>query len=73
MDFEHNLYFVNSDNKCSTRRIQSARIFHSLIETNAEVIAISKEDTQLTEAERYHIYTMRKHGYSNTVSTAMAA
>ncbi len=27
---------------------------------------MSKEYTQLTEAERYHIYTMKKQGYSNT-------
>lgn len=27
---------------------------------------MSKQYTQLTEAERYHIYTMKKQGYSNT-------
>ena len=34
---------------------------------------MSKEYTQLTEAERYHIYTMKKQGYSNTkISRGMA-
>ena len=27
---------------------------------------MSKKYTQLTVAERYHIYTMKKQGYSNT-------
>ena len=28
---------------------------------------MSKRYTQLTEAERYHIYTMKKQGYTDTV------
>ena len=28
---------------------------------------MSKRYTQLTEAERYHIYTMKKQGYTGTV------
>ena len=27
---------------------------------------MSKKYTQLTEAERYHIYTMKKQGYADT-------
>ena len=59
--------YVNSDNKCNTQRSQSASIFHSLTRTNSRVIAMSKKYTQLTEAERYHIYTMKKQGYTDTV------